>query len=622
VNLATVRETLRSKGIVRDEPGEFYPRWLRARPSAAGPDGISTSSWFMETSYEDRLAQAERWLVEPVHTRAAYTEIAKPGGGTRGIATFDRAYQAALYAVLEVVGQVIESRYTDAVVGYRAGVRLDETVIELMTLCRTAMPVLFVCDVYHCFDELDLGHLDRQIDTLVELDTDLREWLKAHSRTELVAPDGSVVAPAARTKGIAQGSVLAPLLCNLYLLPFDVKVKKRVGPATLVRYADNIATPGPDLATCKRAQTIVEEELARVRVQTKPGSARLCDVNNPKNPCSFLGIAWTKQGAWADPEAVGKKIEMLRQDIQLGRKGFIAVEEYLDGLKRYFQSVLSGEAAENVVQQIEELLGAELLRAVKGGKTIKNQNGLYALREQQRAHHVQEGQPTRMITRTSIQPSGPTGGTNGTRDTAEMQLASERTDHDRESHTGSTTNAPSGWKDGTLSASPSTPGFRTLAEAGEPQSHPGASPQPQRAVGLDQAPRVRHAVVRVERARAVVDVRLDKVPVELPIEGRMHSPTETELAGLVLGWDLAVEHGAVAVTLLVRDFYARHYFDGRFKVGRPWNAYHLDALVARLEESDGPIWVLDTLDCPRDRGMHEPRPWGLEARSRPPTEAL
>ena len=599
MNLAAVRQVLRSKDIVRDEPGHFYPRWLRARPGAAGPDGVSTSTWFMRTTEFERIEQAERWLVEPVPTRAAYTEIAKPGGGTRGIATFDRAYQAATYAVLEVVGPVIENRYTDAVVGFRPAVRLDETVIELMTLCRTAMPVMAICDVYHCFDELDLGHLDRQIDTLIELGTDLREWLKAHSRTELVAPDGSVVAPAARTKGIAQGSVLAPLLCNLYLLPFDAKVLKRIGPATLVRYADNIATPGPDLTTCKRAQTVVEEELARVRLHLKPGSARVCDVNNPKNPCSFLGIAWTKAAAWADAEAVGKKIEMLRQDIQLGRKGFIAVEDYLDGLKRYFGSVLSGEAAENAVQQIEELLGQELLRAVKGGKRIKNQNGLYALREQQRAHHVQEGQPPRMITRTSIQPSGPTGGTNGTGVQTGSYIAPGRIDHGRESHTGSDAIALSGWKDATLGASPSTPGFRTLVGADELQLHPGASPQPQRAVGLDQAQaRVRHAVVSVDRVRAVVEVRLGGVRAERPVETRMHSPTETELAGLVLGWDLAVEHHAVAVTLKVGDFYARHYLGGRFKVGRPWNAYWLDALVARLEDPGGPIWAVEALDRP------------------------
>lgn len=595
MNLATVSEKLRSKGIVRDEPGSFYPRWLRGRPWAAGPDGVMTSTWFMETPYGDRLAQAEAWLVEPTPARAAYREIRKPGGGVRGIATFDRAYQAATYAVLEVVGPVIESRYSDAVVGFRVGYRLDETLVELMTLTRTAMPVMYVCDVYHCFDELDLGHLDRQIDTLVELSPDLRKWLKAHARTELIAPDGKIVSPVTRTKGVVQGSVLAPLLCNLYLAPFDSKVKKRIGPASVVRYADNIGCPGPDLATCKRAERVVEEELARIRLKVKPRSTRICNADNARNPCSFLGIAWTKDASWADPGTISKKVEMLKLDIELGRRDSASVEVYLDGLKKYFESILSGDAAEEATQQIEEALAAALLQ--QKGEWNRNREKQYPspMRETTRAHQGRDGRSPRMITRAPHPTSHPsTGETNGTRIQTRSNLALGRIDHGRESYRGSPPQAPSGWMEtSSSSTSPSTPRSFTLVGADEQQLHPGASPPSQRAVGSDQAPRVRHATLRVDRARAVAVVRLDGTLVELPIPGRLHSPTETELAGLVLGLDVAVEHGTIAVTLVVQDFYVRYYLDGKFKVGRPWNAYHLDALLARLEDPNGPLWIIE-----------------------------
>ena len=324
---------------------------------------------------------------------------------------------------------------------------------------------------------------------------------------------------------------------------------------------------------------------------------------NPKNPPSFLGIAWTRERAWADPETIGKKVEMLREDIKLGRRDFASCEGYLDGLRKYFESILSEEAAAQAVLQIEELLGPEVLRTQKGERNNKSKNHLARTRENQRAHQGQEeGQPHRMITHTSNQASGPTGKTHGERVKTESNTASGWIDHGRESHTGSTSNAPSGWKHGMFITSPSTPSTLTLAEAGGLQLHPGASPPTQSAVGMDQAhPRVRHAIIRVDRTLAVVDVRLDGVLVQSPVAGRHHSPTETELAGLVVGWDLASAHGAVGVTLQVEDFYVRHYLSGQFKVGRPWNGFHFEALLSRLEDPEGPTWSVESRSRPKRR---------------------
>ena len=230
-----------------------------------GPDGTSTSTWFMEVSEAERIEQTEKWLVGPVQTSAAYREIAKPSGGTRGIAAFNRSYQAALYAVLEVVGPIIEARYTDAVVGFRAGYRLDETIIDVMQTSRSEFPILLVSDIFHFFDEVDLGLLGVMIDELPLVD-DLRQWLKVHARTELVTRDGNVDTPATRLKGVVPGSVLAPVLANLYLLDFDLRVKKRLGPGVYRRFADNVGVLVKTTQDAKRIEAVIQEELARLRL--------------------------------------------------------------------------------------------------------------------------------------------------------------------------------------------------------------------------------------------------------------------------------------------------------------------------------------------------------------------
>ena len=128
MNLQDVRDRLRSEGIVRDEPGQFYKRWLRGRPYACGPDGVKTSTWFMETTEEERLAQAEMWLTETGSVaKALFREIPKGDGTSRGIASFDRSYQAACYAMAEVVGPVIESVYSSSVVGSPVAVYVGGT---------------------------------------------------------------------------------------------------------------------------------------------------------------------------------------------------------------------------------------------------------------------------------------------------------------------------------------------------------------------------------------------------------------------------------------------------------------------------------------------------------------
>ena len=95
---------------------------------------------------------------------------------------------------------------------------------------------------------------------------------------------------------------------------------------------------------------------------------------------------------------------------------------------------------------------------------------------------------------------------------------------------------------------------------------------------------------------------------ELALGGRSHSPTETELHGLVEGWDVALEHRAVAVTLVVQDFYVRGYLDGSFRVGRPWNSYWLDRLLLRLDHVEAPLWEVEAM---RSRPLSETRGRGL-----------
>lgn len=165
-------------------------------------------------------------------------EINKADGGKRLITAAtvrDRLVQRALLTVLEPLG---EARFHRDSFGFRPQCTLDMALARVRERVRDGYVWLGDADIRACFDNIPyekalkrLYHLckDRQITAIV------RAAIES-------MPDQH--RPAGKGRGLPQGMVLSPFLCNLYLHDMDMDLADKGIP--FVRFADDFILPAKD----------------------------------------------------------------------------------------------------------------------------------------------------------------------------------------------------------------------------------------------------------------------------------------------------------------------------------------------------------------------------------------
>jgi RNA-directed DNA polymerase len=207
--------------------------WKRvaANRGSAGVDHVSVKRF---KACKDRyLQELEKDLQErryqPESVRRVY--IPKGKGQTRplGIPTVkDRVVQAALKIVLE---PIFEREFLPMSYGFRPGLGCKDALRKVDYLIKEGYTWVVDADLKGYFDSIPHGQLlerfrekvsDGRVISLVEnfLNQDILEGMEHWH-------------PIA---GTPQGAVLSPLLANLYLHPFDVKMTE--AGYKVVRYAD------------------------------------------------------------------------------------------------------------------------------------------------------------------------------------------------------------------------------------------------------------------------------------------------------------------------------------------------------------------------------------------------
>ena len=221
--------------IPKQQVWEAYKR-VKANREAAGVDGQSIEEF--ETDLKNNLYKlwnrmsSGSYFPPPVKR----VQIAKRGGGTRplGIPTVaDRIAQAVVKAYLE---PELEKYFHPDSYGYRPGKSALQAVGVARERCWRYAWALDL-DIRAFFDSIPHELLLRA----VRKHTDcpwavlyIERWLKAPVQLE----DGALEP---REKGTPQGSVISPLLCNLFLTyAFDRWMAEHYPSIPFERFADDI----------------------------------------------------------------------------------------------------------------------------------------------------------------------------------------------------------------------------------------------------------------------------------------------------------------------------------------------------------------------------------------------
>jgi len=270
------------------------------KDAAVGVDGVTKLEYGQELErnlldLHERL-KSKRWRHQPIRR----VHIPKDKGKTRpiGVSTIeDKIVQDSIREVLEAI---YEQDFLECSFGFRPGRRAHDA---LRSLNRSAHQGeanwIIEADIVSFFDSLDRAKL-------MEM---LRVRIGDRSLLRLVGKclhvgvlDGEQYSEP--DQGATQGSVLSPLLGNVYLhyvldLWFERAIKPRLrGRSCLVRYADDFVIGFERRDDAERVMAVLSKRMERFGLTLHPDKTRLLSFGRPhgrngKGPTTFDFLGFT-----------------------------------------------------------------------------------------------------------------------------------------------------------------------------------------------------------------------------------------------------------------------------------------------------------------------------------------
>lgn len=285
--------------IAKRDVWEAYKR-VKANRGAAGVDGESIAA--LDSDLKNNLYRIWNRMSSGSYFPPAVrrVDIPKGDGRTRplGIPTVsDRIAQTVVQRYLE---PILEPVFHADSYGYRPGRSAHDALAVARQRCWRHDWVLDL-DIKSFFDEIDWGLLMRA----VRHHTDcawvllyIERWLQA----PVCMPDGSLVN---REKGTPQGSVVSPILANLFLhYAFDMWMRKKFPACPFERYADDAIIHCDSEHQARQLLDMLRQRFADCRLELHPQKTRIVyckDANRqdnyPEVQFDFLGYAFRPRGA-------------------------------------------------------------------------------------------------------------------------------------------------------------------------------------------------------------------------------------------------------------------------------------------------------------------------------------
>jgi RNA-directed DNA polymerase len=283
------------------------------KDAAVGVDGVTKEQYGQDLEgnlrgLHERLV-SKRYRHQPIRR----VHIPKDNGKTRpiGISSFeDKLVQDAVREVLEAI---YEQDFLDCSHGFRPGRRAHDAIRALDRVVHQGkVSWILEADIVSFFDSLDRNKLKELLQIRVA-DGSLMRLIGKCLHVGVL--DGAAYAEP--ETGTAQGSVLSPMLGNVYLhyvldLWFEREVKPRLrGEAHLVRYADDFVMTFERQDDAERVMDVLGKRMGRFGLTLHPDKTRLLPFRRPpagqtggKGPATFDFLGFTlhwrraRSGRW------------------------------------------------------------------------------------------------------------------------------------------------------------------------------------------------------------------------------------------------------------------------------------------------------------------------------------
>ena len=247
--------------------------------AAAGVDRLTWKDY--EADFDDKIEdlhdRVQRGAYRALPSRRVY--IPKPDGRQRPLAVVALEDKIVQRAVVALLNAIYEEDFLGFSYGFRPG-RGTHDALDALCVGITSRKVSYIldADIRSFFDEISQEWLvrflehrigDRRIIRLIQ------KWLKVG-----VLEDG-IVTPS--EKGTGQGSVISPLLANIYLhYVIDLwanrwRRREATGDMIIVRYADDFIVGSEHEADARRFLDEMRERLGEFALSLHPEKTRLIE---------------------------------------------------------------------------------------------------------------------------------------------------------------------------------------------------------------------------------------------------------------------------------------------------------------------------------------------------------
>jgi RNA-directed DNA polymerase len=247
--------------------------------AAPGVDRLTWTDYEadLECKLEDLHDRVQRGAYRALPSRRVY--IPKPDGRQRPLAVAALEDKIVQRAVLALLNAIYEEDFLGISYGFRPG-RSTHDALDALCVGIDSRKVSWIldADIRSFFDEISQDWLirflehrigDRRIIRLIQ------KWLKAG-----VLEDGAV---SVSDRGTGQGSVISPLLANIYLhYALDLwavrwRRREATGDMIIVRYADDFIVGFQHESDARRFLNEMRERLGKFALSLHPEKTRIIE---------------------------------------------------------------------------------------------------------------------------------------------------------------------------------------------------------------------------------------------------------------------------------------------------------------------------------------------------------
>lgn len=267
---------VRSGPVPRTPPEQLFSlaalrrAWLAVRGAGggAGVDGVTIR--LFSNRLDDELIGLQAELVSARYRPQPLRQVLVPkeSGGLRPLALWALRDRVAQRTVYEIIAPSFEVLFLPCSFGFRPGLRVADAVRKLEELRDANRLWVVDGDIHHCFDEIDSRRLLGLVRQRV-YDPLLLRYISGWLTQRILNSADGVPKPA----GASQGSVLSPLLANIYLHQFDLEMSRQ--KLALLRYADDFVICCQRKQEAQQALESARQALAHIGLRVNEEKTRI-----------------------------------------------------------------------------------------------------------------------------------------------------------------------------------------------------------------------------------------------------------------------------------------------------------------------------------------------------------